>query len=293
MNVAIKYKTPLPTFSAEQLEAIAKVLADTSEGLTGSQIEHILSQCKIPDLEPMSTKWKRLFNALISFQNEHQVGNHVIMFITRAMDPVKYTSDTDSYARRRDVLIPILALCGMTIGDDGKVLKAHKAGTLNEAVNRANRFQAQLRQRNVHDDILRFCSAEILSQNYFHAVFEAMKSITAKIRQLSGLDLDGHQLVDEAFKFEKNTMPRLCINPFQTETQRGEQRGFVNLLKGLLGTIRNPLAHDPKIEWDMNEQDALDIMTTISLVHRKLDRASRRESCSVSATNINDTKQRK
>ena len=25
-----------------------------------------------------------------------------------------------------------------------------------------------------------------------------------------------------------------------------------------------PLAHDPKVEWDMTEQDALDIMTTLS-----------------------------
>ena len=49
----------------------------------------------------------------------------------------------------------------------------------------------------------------------------------------------------------------------------------MNLLKGLYGTIRNPLAHNPKIEWDMTEQDALDILTMISLVHRKLDQARR------------------
>ena len=47
------------------------------------------------------------------------------------------------------------------------------------------------------------------------------------------------------------------------------------LLKGLYGTIRNPLAHNPKIERDMVEQDALDILTMISLVHRKLDKARR------------------
>lgn len=35
------------------------------------------------------------------------------------------------------------------------------------------------------------------------------------------------------------------------------------------------LAHDPKVEWDMTEQDALDILTMISLVHRKLDQAYR------------------
>lgn len=59
------------------------------------------------------------------------------------------------------------------------------------------------------------------------------------------------------------------------ETQESEQNGFVNLLKGLYGTIRNPLAHDPKVEWDVTEQDALDILTMISLVHRKLDQAFR------------------
>jgi hypothetical protein len=49
----------------------------------------------------------------------------------------------------------------------------------------------------------------------------------------------------------------------------------VSLLKGLYGTIPNPLAHDAKVEWDMTEQDGLDILTTISLVHRKLDQAYR------------------
>jgi uncharacterized protein (TIGR02391 family) len=120
--------------------------------------------------------------------------------------------------------------------------------------------------------VLRFCNAEILQENYFHAVFEAMKSITAKIRRLSGLTGDGADLVHDAFG-QKYGPPLLAINPLLTETQRGEQNGFLNLLKGLYGTIRNPLAHDPKVEWDMSELDALDILTTISLVHRKLDQA--------------------
>ena len=67
----------------------------------------------------------------------------------------------------------------------------------------------------------------------------------------------------------------MAINPLKTETQKGEQYGFMNLLKGLYGTIRNPLAHNPKTEWNMTEQDAMDILTMISLVHRKLDQAYR------------------
>jgi len=64
---------------------------------------------------------------------------------------------------------------------------------------------------------------------------------------MSGLSNDGADLVHDAFG-QKYGPPLLAINPLQTETQLGEQRGFVNLLKGLYGTIRNPLAHDPKVD---------------------------------------------
>jgi len=104
-----------------------------------------------------------------------------------------------------------------------------------------------------------------------------MKSITSRVRQLSGLTTDGAALVDAVFGFGKSGTPVVTINPLRTETEKGEQRGFVSLLKGLYGTVRNPLGHEAKIEWEMTEQDALDILTTISLIHRKLDRASNGE----------------
>jgi uncharacterized protein (TIGR02391 family) len=129
--------------------------------------------------------------------------------------------------------------------------------------------------RKVHDDVLRFCRAELLNENYFHAVFEAMKSIASKIRNISGLTGDGAPLVQQAFGGAEGKMPLLAINTFATETDKGEQRGFANLLVGLFGTIRNPLAHNPKIEWEMSEQDALDILTMASLIHRKLDQTRR------------------
>ena len=96
-----------------------------------------------------------------------------------------------------------------------------------------------------------------------------------KIRRMSGLDGDGADLVDRAFGLGQSGSSVLAINRLATQTERGEQRGFVSLLKGLYGMIRNPLAHEAKIEWDMSEQDALDILTTTSLVHRKLDKAHR------------------
>ena len=266
--------TSIPPFPAQHIEAICRVLADTSTGLTGSEIGHLLRDSRLPDPTPNQTKWKRLHNAFVEFQNSHQVGNNLVAFIVRAMDPARYTSDPTLFRYRLDRLNPVLAFSGLAIGENGKPQRTDAVGTIDEALKRANRLHAALTVRNVHTDVLAFCKVEILQENYFHAVFEAMKSITAKIRRLSGLDGDGVELVHEAFGM-KYGPPLLAINAFMTETQRGEQSGFVNILKGLYGTIRNPLAHDPRVEWDMSEQDALDILTMISLVHRKLDQARR------------------
>lgn len=260
-------------FNPEEVEAIARILADTNSGLTGSEIGYILKDCKIPDVTPGITKWKRLFNALAEAQNRHKVGNHVLMFINRAMNPVKYTASIDVFTSRQIRLNSVLALCGMAVGDDGKLRRAPRASNLQDAISRADRLHATLATRQVHADVLRFCRAELLEKNYFHAVFEAMKSIAAKIRAKSGLVSDGSELVQQAFGMPGGRSPLLAINSLASDTDRGEQRGFANLLIGLFGTVRNPTAHNPKIEWDMSEQDALDILTMASLIHRKLDNA--------------------
>jgi len=265
----------VPVFNSQHLEAIARVLADTGSGLTGSQIGHILANCRIPDTSPDMTKWKRLYNAFVEYQNARQIGNHVLMFINRAMNPVSYASSSGAFASRQSELNVVLAFSGMSVGDDGQVRRAPRASNLDDAMARADRLHATLATRKVHTDVLSFCRAELLQRNYFHAVFEAMKSIAAKIRSLSGLTSDGAELVQQAFGMAGGKAPVLAINKMLTDTDRGEQRGFSNLLIGLFGTVRNPAAHNPKIEWDMSEQDALDILTTASLIHRKLDRAHR------------------
>lgn len=259
-------------FDAQHLTSICKILGDTETGLTGTEIGYLLKDCRVSDVSPQMTKWKRLFNALVEVQNSHQLGNHTVMFINRAMNPVQYGSDPHKFETRRDRLNVVLSFSGFHVGKDGKVRRAERVSDLDSAFQRASRLHAALTSRGVHEDVLRFCKAELLQENYFHAVFEAMKSIAAKIRLLTGLKGDGAQLVNEAFAAGTQG-PILVINSFQTETEKGEQRGFANLLIGLFGTIRNPAAHNPKIEWPMPEEDALDILTTASLIHRKLDRA--------------------
>ncbi len=262
-----------PPFSADTIEAIAKVLADTHEGLTGSNISHILKECRFVDTDPTMTKWQRLYNALVHAQNSAQHGGMVIGFIHKAMKPARWRGRTADFEDMRTKLNEALAFTGLTLGEDGCLRKVEIARTLREAEERADQLRAKLTARGVHADVLRFCRTELVQRNYFHAVLEASKSVADKIRKLSGLANDGADLVQDAFGQHKG--PILAINSFQTATEQSEQRGFVNLLVGLFGTFRNPTAHEARIYWPIDEEDALDILSLVSLVHRKLDKTRR------------------
>ena len=119
--------------------------------------------------------------------------------------------------------------------------------------------------------MLHFCKAELLQENYFHAVLEATKSVAEKIRQKSGLSSDGSELVDQVFGMKNG--PKLAFNSLQTDSERSEHTGLMNLMKRLFGLFRNPTTHAPRITWMIKEQDALDLLTMVSFIHRRLDQA--------------------
>ena len=130
--MAVQTRQTIPVFDAQRMEALCRILGDTDDGLSGSQIGYLLQDSKIPDTDPTLTKWKRLFNAFISFQNENHVGNHVVVFITRAMNPASYTARPTDFRLRQDKLNTVLAFSGMQVGDDGKVRRTGTAKNLDE-----------------------------------------------------------------------------------------------------------------------------------------------------------------
>jgi hypothetical protein len=68
-------------FSPSQLQAIADALGDTVDGLTGSEIAHLLRICRMNDTTPDMTKRHRLFNAFVDTQNRKQDRVPVLGFI--------------------------------------------------------------------------------------------------------------------------------------------------------------------------------------------------------------------
>ena len=264
-----------PSFPPAELESVCRVLADTGSGLTGTEIGLLLAQLGTADPAPGITKWQRLLAALSQQQQRDGCGNHVLRFILEAMKPVRYVQKTDVFETRRVELNHVLIFTGIELGKDGQLRRREAVKTLAEAEERAGHLRAELLKRNVHPDVLRFCRAELLQDNYFHAVLEATKSVADKIRARTGLTGDGSELADEALALGKVGMPFLAFNSLRTESEQMEQKGLLNLMKGLFGTFRNPTAHAPKISWNMTEQDALDLLTMASFLHRRLDSAAR------------------
>ena len=68
-----------------------------------------------------------------------------------------------------------------------------------------------------------------------------------------------------------NLLGALLVTQFQLAAME-----FANLLKGLFGAFRNPTAHGARNIWPMPEDDALDLFSLASYVHRRIDRATNR-----------------
>ena len=256
------------TFTQAQLEAIAAALGDTSDGLTGSEIAHLLGVCGMADPTPQATKRHRLHNALAESQNHRGDRRAVLAFVRNATKPERHLRDPDRFEAMRARLNGALAFAGLAVDASGILGGTEQAATISEAQRRANDLRVNLVRRGVHPDVLLFCRSELVVDNYFHAVQEAVKSVADKLRQRTGLADDGALLVDRALGGDP---PMLAINPLQTEPERGEQRGFANLVKGAFGMFRNPTAHAPRIQWSMTKQDAEDLLSMASLIHRRLD----------------------
>jgi uncharacterized protein (TIGR02391 family) len=256
----------IPSLSDTMVRKIGHVLENAA---THREFTALLNECRIVE-QGGTPKWERITLALTVRQRQDGCGNNIAAFIQVVLNPVRFVGQTSRFDEIRHSLNEVISFAGLQVGDDGVVRATTVARTLSEAAERAGRLRRLLQQRQVHSDVLAFCREELLKDNYFHAVFEATKSVADKIRTKTGLLSDGAELVDIVFSLKN---PVLAINTLRTETEQSEHKGFANLLKGMFGTFRNVTAHAPKIHWTIEEQDALDLLTMVSYLHRRLDRA--------------------
>ena len=138
----------------------------------------------------------RIYNAFAESQNTKKNRTNILEFIRRAMKPARYSREPQRYEPMRALVNQALEFCGLVVDETGELKKTEAAQTLPEAQRRARQLRADLKGRGVHPDFLKFCRSELLADNYFHAVQEAVKSVADKMRSRTGLADDGATLVD-------------------------------------------------------------------------------------------------
>ncbi len=261
----------IPSFPESQVETLARFLGQCG---TGEDIARVLDAQGVVDGSGESTKWKRLYWVFKELQRTDGSPQGILAFIRVYLAPVRFVDNTDAFEEQREGLNKRLAFSGLEYGEDGKFRRRQAVQTLSAAERHKRFMKAKFGDRPLHAEVLKYCRVELMQDNYFHAMLEATKGLAERIRELSGVEGDGSQLVDAVFLGES---PVLTLNRLQTATEKSEHRGFAALLKGCFGTVRNPLAHGPRILWE-GEDDAADYLSLVSFLHRRLDHCVSRKS---------------
>lgn len=265
----------IKAFNPSTLEQIANAIADIDPSITGSLIHRMLLQSRLEDVsenEQFMAKRKKLFNAFADYQNKNKCANNIIVFIQNILSPQRYVDNQEIFNKLKAEVNKQLAFEGLSINESNQIVAVSKASKISDVQIKVDGLKARLVEQGAHQLVFSYCNAELLANNYFHSVLESSKGLVKRIQDLAGLTLDGQNLMEKVFKDEE---PILIINNYQSKSEKDEHRGFRNLLIGIVAMFRNPASHELKVEWNMSEQDALDILAMISYCHRRLDNAQK------------------
>jgi uncharacterized protein (TIGR02391 family) len=99
-------------------------------------------------------------------------------------------------------------------------------------------------------------------ESSFKELNDAVKRI---VRDTDGRDLDGSALMNTAFSPQN---PVIRLTPLATETEKGEQQGYMQIMAGSMTGIRNPKAHG---NLNPNSSKTLHLICLASLLMHRLD----------------------
>ncbi|MGW0079905.1 TIGR02391 family protein [Streptomyces cellulosae] len=185
------------------------------------------------------------------------------------MGPRCATFSSPTFSRRQDDLNEVLVHVGLRVNDQGQGAGGRHA----ERGRTARQFPASRATPPLHAS----GGAALLhpgdpGQEPLPRQLEAVKSVADRLRQLTGQGLDGARLVD-AVSMPGHGTAQVAINANVTGPELDEQKGLANLVKGLCSMYRNPAAHEPRLHRTVIDEELLELLTTLSMVHRRLDRA--------------------
>lgn len=144
---------------------------------------------------------------------------------------------------------------------------------------------AQYHWRHLHTEVQKSSYEDYKNEDFYRAVEEALKRYQAAVQNKSGSNLDGQNLMLNAFG--KNKAILSVTTPykkndgsnFSQSTKENIEEGQKFMSAGMMSGVRNPIAHEEvkelKASGLFTESDCLDMLSLLSHLFRRLDVAKK------------------
>lgn len=258
-------KTNFKRFSKITIISLSKAIG---EHITGTQLSEIFKILRLSDTSKESTKWRRIDFVFNKYQTKDKNASTIVKIIEAIYAPVSYINDKDVYKLAVNTINKILITEGCQINDNGLIVFAIAIKNLDEISKLYNSLFERLTEEKVHSEVLKYCTKELVQENYFHSIFEAAKGLCERVREMSGVEDDGSSLFDKVFSINN---PILRFNNLSDVSKKNQQNGLKEMMHGITHYTRNVTAHEPKIKWIIEEAEAVNVFTILSFLHKALD----------------------
>lgn len=141
---------------------------------------------------------------------------------------------------------------------------------------------AQYHWRRLHQTVQDASYNDYKNEDFYRAAEEAIKRYETVTQNKSGNNQSGRDLMAQVFGKDKSLSvtsqyKKRDGSSFNTDTQENIEEGQKFMSMGIMAGVRNPLAHEEKVELKetglFSENDCLDILSLLSHLFRRLDDA--------------------
>ncbi len=132
-----------------------------------------------------------------------------------------------------------------------------------------DQWELRFSEREFHTEIITHSKSLFLNGHYVNAVHEACKAYIKALQDRSGSQEDGAKLMS-VLSLKGN----IKFNDLSSESKQNYQSGLEQISRGVVSAFRNVAAHDTAKSLDMSATEALDMLSTVSLLLKALDKAT-------------------
>jgi len=142
-------------------------------------------------------------------------------------------------------------------------------------VPRHDTIETFLKKYDLHSRVKSVSARLFADTHYKEAIQASLVEVIGRVKEVAdhpkdsaGRDLDGDKLMNRAFGCDGNNQPLIKLNELKDSIDKAEQRGFMNLFKGIVG-VRDKKAHLNFIQH--NPYMTMEYLALASLLMRLLE----------------------